>query len=83
MPCMYPPPPRLVWLQTRPADISILIHIHSTLTGIPIAGQILTQCGGEFWGLIVFTIASYAASLVCLVAAKLYCCGWTGVKAIY
>ncbi len=64
-------------------SIPILILIHSTLTGIPIAGQILTQCGGEFWGLIVFTIASYAASLVCLVAAKLYCCGWTGVKAIY
>ncbi|KAJ5398294.1 hypothetical protein N7509_006407 [Penicillium cosmopolitanum] len=55
----------------------------STLTGIPIAGEILTRCNGEYWGLILFTIASYAASLVCLFAAKLYNCGWTGYKAIF
>ncbi|CAI7629500.1 unnamed protein product [Penicillium manginii] len=52
----------------------------STLTGIPIAGEILTRCNGEYWGLILFTILSYAASLVCLLAAKLYNCGWTGYK---
>ncbi|KAJ5919531.1 hypothetical protein N7454_009366 [Penicillium verhagenii] len=48
----------------------------STLTGIPIAGQILIACGGEYHGLIAFAAASYTASLVCLVITKLFCFGW-------
>ncbi|KAJ5601750.1 hypothetical protein N7510_011284 [Penicillium lagena] len=55
----------------------------STLTGIPIAGEILMRCNGEYWGLIVFTIASYAASLICLAATKGFCCGWMQVTKVF
>lgn len=48
----------------------------SCLTGIPIAGQLVTTAGGEYWGLIVFTIASYAASTVMFVAARVVGAGW-------
>src|SRR2546423_1470371 len=40
-----------------------------SLTGIPIAGQLVGACGGEFWGLIVFAGMSYAASLGTFTAA--------------
>lgn len=35
------------------------------LTGVPIAGEILHRCGGEYWGLIVFAGCAYAAGLGC------------------
>ncbi|KAJ5948054.1 hypothetical protein N7466_001069 [Penicillium verhagenii] len=57
------------------ATAYVIVSI-STLTGIPIAGQILTACGGEYQGLIAFAAASYTASLICLVITKLFCCGW-------
>lgn len=47
-----------------------------TLTGIPIAGEILSRCNGEYWGLIVFTTCCYALGLACVTAAKLIHVGW-------
>ncbi|KAJ5118330.1 hypothetical protein N7448_010041 [Penicillium atrosanguineum] len=35
------------------------------LTGVPIAGEILNRCGGEYWGLISFAGCAYAAGLGC------------------
>ena len=46
------------------------------LTGIPIAGQILTVDGGEYWGLVVFVGACYAGALACFVAARVLMVGW-------
>lgn len=48
-----------------------------SLTGIPIAGQLVTSCGGKYWGLIVFTSCSYAASTITFVAARVLGAGWT------
>lgn len=48
----------------------------ATLTGIPIAGQLITACGGEYWGLMVFTGASYAASTITFVVARGLGAGW-------
>lgn len=58
-------------------------NICSTLTGIPICGAILQHCNGEYWGLITFAIVSYAASLVCLIAAKMSHCGWNQMLTIF
>ncbi|GLA29760.1 hypothetical protein AnigIFM63604_011053 [Aspergillus niger] len=49
----------------------------STLTGVPIAGEILTRCGGNYWGLILFTICCYAAGLGCAIGVKIIHCGWS------
>ncbi|KAJ6021882.1 Major facilitator superfamily domain general substrate transporter [Penicillium herquei] len=54
-----------------------------TLTGIPIAGEILARCNGEYWGLIAFTIACYAAGLICCTAVKVLQVGWRKPLAIY
>jgi MFS family permease len=53
-----------------------------SLTGIPIAGQLVTACNGEYWGLIVFTAGAYAASLVTLTAARITGAGWK-LKVVY
>ncbi|KAK6814218.1 Major Facilitator Superfamily protein [Aspergillus parasiticus SU-1] len=37
------------------------------LTGVPIAGEIIRRCHGEYWGLIAFAGCAYAAGLVCFV----------------
>ncbi|GIJ92514.1 hypothetical protein Asppvi_001792 [Aspergillus pseudoviridinutans] len=37
------------------------------LTGVPIAGEILHRCQGEYWGLIVFSGCAYAAGLGCFI----------------
>ena len=43
----------------------------ATLTGIPIAGALITATsGGRYWGLILFTGVSYAISTVIFMAAK-------------
>ena len=47
-----------------------------SLTGIPIAGELVGACGGQFWGLIVFAGISYAASLVAFAAARVLGAGW-------
>ncbi|KAJ5709238.1 Major facilitator superfamily domain general substrate transporter [Penicillium malachiteum] len=54
-----------------------------TLTGIPVAGEILARCNGEYWGLIAFTIACYAAGLICCTAVKVIQVGWRKPLAIY
>ncbi|KAF9894339.1 hypothetical protein FE257_007842 [Aspergillus nanangensis] len=41
------------------------------LTGVPIAGEILHRCNGEYWGLIAFAGCSYAAGLVCFITVNL------------
>ena len=47
-----------------------------TLTGVPIAGAILQACGGEYWGVGVFTVCSYACALVCFVTVRVMSVGW-------
>ncbi|EED18362.1 monocarboxylate permease, putative [Talaromyces stipitatus ATCC 10500] len=64
------------------ATAYVIVSI-STLTGIPICGAILQRCNGEYWGLITFAIVSYAASLICLAAAKISRCGWDQVLAVF
>ncbi|KAJ5590557.1 hypothetical protein N7450_004529 [Penicillium hetheringtonii] len=54
-----------------------------TLTGIPIAGEILSRCNGEYWGLIAFTTVCYAAGLACCTAVKVIQVGWRRPLAIY
>ncbi|KAK7897545.1 hypothetical protein LTR67_004172 [Exophiala xenobiotica] len=52
-----------------------------SLTGIPIAGQLVTRTGGQYWGLIVFTSCSYAASCIMYTAARVAGAGWDFKKA--
>jgi len=40
----------------------------SALTGVPIAGEIVSSSGGSYQGLIIFAGASYVAGVVCFVA---------------
>lgn len=63
--------------------LSLVTYIFSTLTGVPIAGEILARCGGDYWGLILFTICCYAVGLSCAVAVKVLHCGWRDVWAVY
>lgn len=65
-------------------DFHALTHIDfSTLTGIPIAGEIYARCNDKYWGLIVFVTACYAAGLICITAAKMIHVGWRRPWAIY
>ncbi|KAL8965216.1 MAG: hypothetical protein Q9197_006620 [Variospora fuerteventurae] len=52
------------------------------LTGIPIAGEILSLADGDYWGLIVFTGICYAAGMICFISARVLKVGWN-LKAIY
>ena len=54
----------------------------SCLTGIPLAGQILTLDGGQYWGLILFTGICYVAAWSCAVSARVLQAGCK-VFAIY
>ncbi|ETN42828.1 uncharacterized protein HMPREF1541_01986 [Cyphellophora europaea CBS 101466] len=54
----------------------------ASLTGIPIAGQLVTTLNGRYEGLVAFTGAAYAASFVFYAAAKVSGVGWSW-KAIY
>ncbi|KAL1980462.1 hypothetical protein VTN96DRAFT_4151 [Rasamsonia emersonii] len=54
-----------------------------TLTGIPIAGEILSRCNGEYWGLIAFTACNYFAGLLSFTAAKLLKVGWKRPWVVY
>ena len=53
-----------------------------SLTGIPIAGKLLSTAGGQYWAVITFTAASYAASLAAFVGARVMGAGWS-VKKVY
>lgn len=46
------------------------------LTGVPIGGQIISACGGAYWGLVTFAGCVYAAALVCFVVARGLGGGW-------
>ncbi|PLB45603.1 putative MFS monocarboxylate transporter [Aspergillus steynii IBT 23096] len=62
---------------------SYTIVSFGTLTGIPIAGEILSRCNGEYWGLIAFTTCCYAAGLACCIAVKVIHVGWRHPLALY
>ncbi|KAG9245014.1 major facilitator superfamily domain-containing protein [Calycina marina] len=47
-----------------------------TLTGLPIAGVILTVCDGEYWGVIMFTGLAYAGAALALTTARVLKVGW-------
>ncbi|KAF2839453.1 MFS general substrate transporter [Patellaria atrata CBS 101060] len=47
-----------------------------TLTGIPIAGAVLAACGGNYWGVAVFTGGCYLASVICFLGARAVRVGW-------
>lgn len=52
-----------------------------TLTGIPIAGALLRATGGGYWGVVVFTVLTYALSVASFAAARVIKAGWKmGVK---
>ncbi|KAH8657779.1 major facilitator superfamily domain-containing protein [Xylariales sp. PMI_506] len=55
----------------------------STLTSIPIAGEIFSRSQGDYRNLIIFTIVSYAASFLSLVLAKIACCGSRNLWVVY
>ncbi|KAJ5583207.1 hypothetical protein N7535_001827, partial [Penicillium sp. DV-2018c] len=41
------------------------------LTGVPIAGEIIHRCQGQYWGLIAFAGCAYAAGLSCFIVVRL------------
>ena len=55
---------------------------YRTLTGVPIAGQILSACNGAYYGLIIFAGLSYALGLVCFVISRILAVGWK-INVIY
>ena len=46
------------------------------LTGLPVAGSILSKAKGDYIGLIIFVGVCYAAGLACFVAARVGRVGW-------
>lgn len=53
------------------------IHVHcSTLTSIPIGGQLLSANNGAYWGLIVFAGVSYIGALSCYTTSRIVAVGW-------
>jgi MFS family permease len=53
-----------------------------TLTALPIGGQILTACDGQYYGLIIFAGLSYVAAAIALITARVLKVGWQ-LKVIY
>lgn len=47
-----------------------------TLTGIPIAGALIEACGGSYYGVVIFTGASYVVSFLSVFAARVLKAGW-------
>ncbi|KAJ9652591.1 hypothetical protein H2198_008160 [Neophaeococcomyces mojaviensis] len=48
----------------------------ATLTGFPVAGAVIGACGGEYWGLIIFTGVSYTIGAAFFLAARITKTGW-------
>lgn len=48
----------------------------ATLTGIPIGGAIVQGCGGEYWGLVLFTGACYTLSFTAFAVVRVMKVGW-------
>jgi MFS family permease len=53
-----------------------MVVAFGTLTGLPIAGQILTATGGNYDYVIIFASMSYVGALGCLIAARVLRVGW-------
>jgi len=53
------------------------------LTGVPIAGEILERCGGEYWGLILFTGICYVGAFVAFYLARGLAAGGWGMWVKY
>ena len=52
------------------------------LTGVPIAGALLSRSEGEYGGLIAFVAASYALGIACFAFVRVKAVGW-GLRAVY
>lgn len=50
---------------------------------MPIAGEILARCNGQYWGLIAFTTICYAIGLAFSTAVKVIQVGWRKPLAVY
>jgi predicted MFS family arabinose efflux permease len=46
------------------------------LTGVPIAGEIVTRCGGDYYGLVGFTTGCYLVALASFVMVRVRAVGW-------
>lgn len=53
-----------------------MVVAFGTLTGLPIAGAILTANDGKYYGLIIFCGLSYAAALVSFITSRVLAVGW-------
>ena len=47
-----------------------------TLTGVPIAGAIISACGGAYWGVAIFTGLCYVCALLAFGAVRVMKVGW-------
>lgn len=59
-----------------------MVVAFGTLTGLPIAGRILTATGGDYTWLIVFAGLSYALAGFFLIVARILAVGWD-IRTIY
>lgn len=53
-----------------------------TLTGVPIAGALISTCGGAYWGAAIFTGLCYFCALGAFSAVRIMKVGWK-VNALY
>ncbi|KAJ9629842.1 hypothetical protein H2203_002224 [Taxawa tesnikishii (nom. ined.)] len=53
-----------------------------TLTGVPIAGALISACGGAYWGVVVFTGLCYVTGLAMFVIVRVMRVGW-GLREVY
>jgi len=58
------------------ATVYTIVAVGS-LTGLPIAGAVLSATGGEFWGVIVFCGMCYVFAFGAFAAARVRKCGWS------
>lgn len=47
-----------------------------TLTGIPIAGALIQAAGGQYFGVVVWTLLCYVCSLGCFIWSRGFAVGW-------
>lgn len=47
-----------------------------TLIGLPIAGALISACGGSYWGVALFTGSCYICGLSCFIAVRVMKAGW-------
>jgi hypothetical protein len=67
----------------KPNKNLLIADFRRTLTGIPIAGEILSRANGDAWGLIIFTTCCYAGGLICAISVKVMQCGWCNIWSFY